>query len=242
MHAKPLPELSPDELSRYSRHLTLPEVGKCGQQKLKAASKENTAEFIKSEVQLKKNRKALLQQKNTIIALETPYARLSKQLQIARNDAKDLAAEFGINSKQAIKAANSVRKLDSRLKKIDKSVGQAQRNVGNYNSGLKSMALRFIGLTAVISIASRAFRDMINRVVAFDKEMTGLAAIIGVNRKEIKDLEQVIIDVAGASIKTSNEVAKLATVLITLGKTKTEVIQLLKGTLGLGWLLVHGLG
>jgi len=32
-----LPELTPDELSRYSRHLILPEVGMEGQQKLKAA-------------------------------------------------------------------------------------------------------------------------------------------------------------------------------------------------------------
>src|SRR5450631_1796778 len=34
---KALPELTPDELSRYSRHLILPEVGMEGQQKLKAA-------------------------------------------------------------------------------------------------------------------------------------------------------------------------------------------------------------
>lgn len=34
---QPLPDLSPAELSRYSRHLLLPEVGKVGQQKLKAS-------------------------------------------------------------------------------------------------------------------------------------------------------------------------------------------------------------
>ena len=32
-----LPKLSNDEISRYSRHLILPEVGMEGQQKLKAA-------------------------------------------------------------------------------------------------------------------------------------------------------------------------------------------------------------
>src|ERR1700753_646224 len=35
--APPLPELTNDELARYSRHLILPEVGMEGQQKLKAA-------------------------------------------------------------------------------------------------------------------------------------------------------------------------------------------------------------
>src|SRR5579862_8448654 len=33
----PLPELSTDDLARYSRHLILPEVGMEGQQRLKAA-------------------------------------------------------------------------------------------------------------------------------------------------------------------------------------------------------------
>ena len=33
----PLPELTPDELARYSRHIILPEVGLEGQQRLKAA-------------------------------------------------------------------------------------------------------------------------------------------------------------------------------------------------------------
>lgn len=198
------------------------------QQKLKAASKENTTEFIKNEVELKKNRAALLNQKKAIIALESPYKKLSRELNIARMKAKDLAAEFGINSEQAKKAALNVNKLDSRLKDIDKSVGQSQRNVGNYNSGLKTMALRFVGLTAVIALAGRAFRDMVNRVRFFDKEMTGLAAILGTTRKEVKDLETAIIDVAGSSIKTSTQVAELATTLITLGKTKSEVIELLK--------------
>ena len=34
---EPLPELSADEIRRYSRHLTLPEVGPDGQRRLKAA-------------------------------------------------------------------------------------------------------------------------------------------------------------------------------------------------------------
>jgi len=33
-----LPELTPQEILRYSRHLMMPEVGTIGQRKLKAAS------------------------------------------------------------------------------------------------------------------------------------------------------------------------------------------------------------
>src|SRR5260370_33678649 len=37
IESTPLPELTTDDLSRYSRHLILPEVGMEGQRKLKAA-------------------------------------------------------------------------------------------------------------------------------------------------------------------------------------------------------------
>ena len=50
----------------------------------------------------------------------------------------------------------------------------------------------------------------------------------GFTARNQRGLEQTIKDVAGQSIKTSNEVAELATTLIVLGKTKEEVIQLLK--------------
>ena len=36
-----LPELTPSEIRRYSRHLIMPEVGTVGQQKLKAAATRN---------------------------------------------------------------------------------------------------------------------------------------------------------------------------------------------------------
>jgi sulfur-carrier protein adenylyltransferase/sulfurtransferase len=38
MNAHPLPELTKDEIKRYSRHLIMPEVGVDGQKKLKAGS------------------------------------------------------------------------------------------------------------------------------------------------------------------------------------------------------------
>src|SRR5919112_395651 len=38
MNANPLPELSKDEIKRYSRHLIMPEIGVDGQKRLKAGS------------------------------------------------------------------------------------------------------------------------------------------------------------------------------------------------------------
>ena len=67
------------------------------------------------------------------LAKETSaYAQLSKAHIAARNAAKDLAVQYGLNSKEYKKAADEANKLDAQLKKIDASLGQNQRNVGNY--------------------------------------------------------------------------------------------------------------
>ena len=198
------------------------------QNKLKKSTGDNRKEFVKNSTELKKQRSIFLQQQKAIIALEKPYTKLSRTLIIARENAKNLGAQFGTNSTQFKAASAEVRKLDANLKRIDKSVGQSQRNVGNYGGAIKNVTARFLGWSVVIFGTLRALGNMFKRVREFDKSMVGLSAILGVNRSELAGLEEEIKNVAGASIKTSNEVADLATTLVTLGKSKTEVIALLK--------------
>jgi len=62
------------------------------------------------------------------------YARASAQLLVLKKEAKDLAIIYGENSVQAQKAAKAALELDGRIKAVDKSVGDSQRNVGNYSS------------------------------------------------------------------------------------------------------------
>ncbi|WP_295677317.1 hypothetical protein [uncultured Empedobacter sp.] len=64
------------------------------------------------------------------------YARASAQLLVLKKEAKDLAIIYGENSVQAKRAANAALELDGRIKAVDKSVGDSQRNVGNYSSAL----------------------------------------------------------------------------------------------------------
>jgi len=164
------------------------------------------------------------------------YTATSNRLKRLRKEYKDLAISEGTASKKAITLRNEVNKLDASLKRVDKSVGQSVRNVGNYQSAwgrlgatLKS-GLGFIGLTGVIFGIGRAFSDAFSRIREFDKEMNNLAGIAGKTRDDLKATEKTIVDVAGSSIKTSNEVAKLATTLTALGKSQNEVRRLLKPT------------
>ncbi len=113
------------------------------------------------------------------------------------------------------------------------TVSTKQATAANINLGksIKQAFSRFLGFT-VISTAIFGFvsalRNAIQRVIDFDKTMTNLSGVLQTTRKELSGLELDIINVASNSIKTSNEVAALAIALATLGKTKSEISDLLE--------------
>jgi len=168
------------------------------------------------------------------------YSALSARLNRVRKEYKNMAVSEGEASIKTKQLRIEVLKLDAQLKRVDASVGQSQRNVGNYTSAwgklgatLKS-GLGFIGITGLIFGIAGAFKDAFNRVREFDKEMNNLAGIAGTSRGQLKATEKEIIKVAGSSVKTSNEVAKLATSLTALGKSQSEVRRLLDPVTKLG--------
>jgi len=124
-----------------------------------------------------------------------------------------------------------INKNTNALKRSDAQIGRNSRKVGNYTGAIKRAALSIggaLGLTAGLAGLFRAFGDIVSRIRAFDKEMQNMAGISGTSRDELKAVETTIREIASSSIKTSNEVAQLATTLFTLGKTKNEVILMLK--------------
>src|SRR5204862_6076382 len=72
------------------------------------------------------------------LGISGAYKKLTIDLATAKIEAKNLAAEFGVDSIQARQAAASVTVLDKQVKLIDKTVGESQRNVGNYGSAFTS--------------------------------------------------------------------------------------------------------
>jgi hypothetical protein len=162
------------------------------------------------------------------------YKKLSNTLNKLRQEYKDVAAAQGVGSKQAQTLQKRVIALDSSLKRIDQSAGQFGRTVGNYPTAFKGAArsLRSLvgafGFVGGIQLFASAVKNSFDRIRQFDKAMQNIAGIMRTSRKDISDLEKEIIKVAGSSIKTSNEVAELAENLVTLGKTKEEIKDLLK--------------
>ena len=116
----------------------------------------------------------------------------------------------------------------------DRSIGRFQRNVGNYGIALGGLAKTFRSLVGALGASSGIYafvsimRSGITIVREFGASMANLAGIFRVTRDDLAPLEAEIIAVAGASVKTATEVAKLAEALATLGKTKDEISDLLK--------------
>ena len=111
-----------------------------------AAIKANTQAIILNEAQIK-SRTLQLNADMRVLQDTTKgtheangaYKLLNDQYRTTNQLAKDLAVAYGSNSKQAKDATTAAKKMSDQLKEVDDSVGQNQRNVGNYGGALGKM-------------------------------------------------------------------------------------------------------
>jgi len=108
-------------------------------EKLAAANSANAKELAKLRVELANTNKETKKQAQDALGLINSYDKLSQELIDLRREAKATAVTFGIESEQFKKQAVAVQELDGKLKKIDQTLGQSQRNVGNYGSGYNAL-------------------------------------------------------------------------------------------------------
>ncbi len=76
--------------------------------------------------------KKTAKEQKEIDKLNNAYEQLKKQYNETANEAKKLAAQYGINSTEAQQATKDAQDMAKQLKEIEASVGQHQRNVGDY--------------------------------------------------------------------------------------------------------------
>lgn len=107
--------------------------------KTKAAIADNRLAISANQLAASNARVQSAQEKATAATQKalSPYQQLSKELDKQRLAAKDLGLQYGLASPQFKKAQDGVLKLDNQLKTLDKSLGQNQRNVGNYEESIK---------------------------------------------------------------------------------------------------------
>lgn len=170
-------------------------------------------------------------------AVEGGYSRLSRSLNLARKQYKDLAAAGQENTREAQALVTQIKALDQQLKNIDASVGQYQRNVGNYSSAFDGLAPALQNIwrgfgditnavgkgakaAAIITLAFEAFRlisETINAATEAGKEFIDTAGLIqqrfGLAGDALKDSTGTVIALARTYQQESRDIINSANTL-----------------------------
>lgn len=108
--------------------------------------------------------------------LATEYQKQSVTLIRLKREYKDVAATYGVNSREAKKLLHDVTRLDRKLKDVDESVGDHQRSVGQYGKAwngvgkIMGAAVAAFGVYSAIDIG-RQIIGQIKEVDSLNKSM-----------------------------------------------------------------------
>lgn len=142
--------------------------------KLKIAMSDNVQKNEELKVQLSEQQKVNKNLAKEKLNLIGAYQKESQRLNKLRTDYKNLAIAGNENSVTARKLKNEITALDAKIKQVDASVGQHQRNVGNYGSAMSALPGRLGGVVTQVQTLSKALL-----ATPLGWIMAGIAAIGG---------------------------------------------------------------
>ncbi len=204
-------------------------------------TKDRERAFDKFEKQQQKNIKTAQKARKQTIDSANAFKKLSKQTNAAQARFKRLAAQYGVTSKAAINAGNTFRKLDDRLRKINKSARDGRRDVGRYGLALQkvrgslSTGLGALGITAGIAGLGRVIGNVIGVFSGFQKSNSQLQAVLGdAGTKGNMDLlKQSAKELGATTAFTASEVTGLQIEFAKLGFDPKSIDNATEATLAL---------
>ena len=224
-----LAQLSDIELKEYKKSENVKNSGlKADKQRKKAALKAN------DNLELQKVRSSKL---STSKRLEAELKILNKIQRRYKKSSK----EYKDAETAKVKAqADALRKRDSLIKKYRSSRPKQQADSGggfaaNLRKGFSGSELgRGIGRITGVASAVQFFRAVLNQVrkalvdsfkaaVEFEAQLAQLQAVTGINNDELARLEKNVLNVAGSTKFTSEQIVQLQTELGKLGFSVSEI-------------------
>lgn len=205
--------------------------------RLASLNSKEAGEVAKLRAQITAKNAELKKSAQESLKLVTIYQRETAALNNLRNRYKDVALQYGINSRQARVLRTELTALDQRIKNVDASAGQFQRNVGNYRSALAGFAGGFrqvaaaLGFTGLIFALVGAIRGAFRIFREFQRENAVLAGVLGKTRGEIGALTKDATRLGAVTARTATEVTKLQIEYARLGFTEGEILNLTEATI-----------
>ncbi len=176
--------------------------------KTKETKEKLTIETAKARIEQENYNKSVKELAKDSLGLISEYQKQSKILNEMRNSYKDLILTQKENTKEGRDMLAQITKLDEKLKKVDETVGQHQRHVGNYRGAIKELGKGVSGLAGL---------------------MSKLAGALGVNTEHLeqahniaKELVKVTKEFTHAS-KIQHAAAELNTMAVEANTAATEV-------------------
>lgn len=178
--------------------------------------------------------KALKEQAQEALGLTDAYKKLEKEYNAAAKEAKNLAVQFGANSKEAKEASARALELDARLKAADANVGRFNRNVGNYSGALDTLKGALQDVSKRIDDNTKSGQQNVAVMEALQKEQGLLQSLIDAQSQgfanatsEIRNNQQAILllsQVYGEDSKVVQELTKKTAELSdTVGDMKATI-------------------
>jgi len=173
--------------------------------KEEAAKKRSTKLTIEERVQNEINNRVLKQAALEKLGLVSAYDKLNRSRTEAKNKLRDLIATETASTEAIKKAQAEFDKLDAKVKRADKAVGDFTKNVGNYpnlnsfTSGLRDLVGAF-GLVGGITAFASVVKGSITTIREFEQSIADLRAITGASGEDLDFLKRNAIEM-GKGVK-----------------------------------------
>ena len=143
---------------------------------------------------------------------------------------KKNTAEYRKLSQEYNKVTRSAKKGDAQLKKLDKTVGDNFRNVGNYKGAISKLS-SVLGTLGIAFGISTVVRGAFNSITSFEDANAKLSATLGTTTSQTQDLQAVQRELGRTTSFTAGEVAELQVELAKLGFSQDEIKNSTEGIL-----------
>lgn len=179
--------------------------------------------------QINRTRRNLVQEQNSQSgSLNQLRAQLNQVTQ-----SYDAMSRSTRNSPIGQQVFNDIRRLTDEVSRLEQATGRSQRNVGNYLNRIGTAIGVFAGnmLTKGISLFTSAISNATSTIINFEKANSILASVLGINKKEVKEMSNAAIELGKTSKYTASQVTELQTELAKLGFSKGEILTAQKDIL-----------
>lgn len=196
------------------------------------AEKQKTKEQEKAAKVAKDEASAYKQLERNTRELKNRSKELGAQMLVLEQSGRKNTQEWYRLKNQYDQTTRAAQQGDAQLKKLDRTVGDNFRNVGNYASAVNKLT-GFLGQLGIAFGIGHIVRKTFETIKEFDQGMANLASVLGKSRSDIQALEKDARRLGETTKFTAGEVAQLQTEFAKLGFDETEILNATESTLNL---------